>query len=293
MKKTLILQAHAKINVALWVKEKRPDGFHEIASVMQTITLADTITLQEIKEPGIFIDCDHPQVPLGPENLVHRAARLFLERFEIQPSLSIRIEKRIPVAAGLAGGSTDAATVFLGLAKLYDKGLPLTELMQMSQAIGSDVPFLVHGGCALAAGRGEILNFHDSPRPPLVVLVAVPKGLAVSTKWAYENYQPGDNARKSERFQEILRAFQHHDLEALRHQSFNDLESVTLQRHPEVAQIKQTLQQAGDGPVLMSGSGPSVFGLYRDRKAAAHAAQHLDQRKVDLFLEHTTRSGAH
>lgn len=293
MKKTLILQAHAKINIALWVKEKRPDGFHEIASVMQTITLADTITLQEIKEEGIFIECNHPQVPTGPDNLAHRAARLFLERFNLSPSLSIKIDKKIPVAAGLAGGSTDAAAILNGLARLYDKGITMADLMQMSQSIGSDVPFVMRGGCAVATGRGEALTFHEPPRPPLVVLIAVPKGTTVSTKWCYENYHPGDNTRKAERFEPILRAFKHRDLETLTRNSFNDLESVTLQRHPEVAQIKETLQDAGGGLVLMSGSGPSVFGLYEDRKTAAQAAQRLDQKKVDLFLEHTTRSGAH
>ncbi|MFZ2957118.1 MAG: 4-(cytidine 5'-diphospho)-2-C-methyl-D-erythritol kinase [Candidatus Ozemobacteraceae bacterium] len=290
MKKTLILQAPAKINIALWVKDRRPDGFHELASVMQTITLADTITLQETREEGIVIECDDPRIPLGPENLVHKAARLFLERFNLPPALLIRIQKRIPVAAGLAGGSTDAAAVLKGLVRLYDKGISRPDLMALSQSIGSDVPFVLRGGCALATGRGENLIFHEPPRPPLSVVIAIPKGVEVSTKWCYEHYAPGDNTRKAARFEPILTAFRRRDITTLRENAFNDLESVTLQRHPEVQAIKETLDADGNGLVLMSGSGPSVFGLFDDRKAAIQAASKLNTDRVELYLEHTTRS---
>jgi 4-diphosphocytidyl-2-C-methyl-D-erythritol kinase len=289
MKKTLILQAPAKINIGLWVKHKRVDGFHELASIMQTISLADTVTLKEIGEPGIHIFCDHPDVPLDSTNLVHRAATIFLEKFSIEPRLAINIDKKIPVAAGLAGGSTDAAAVFAGLARMYDKPITIPDLMAMAAHIGSDVPFVLHGGLALAEGRGEILKFYEPPRPPLAVVIAVPVGVKVSTRWAYENYVPGNNQVKEEAFSRILEFFRHRDLDSLRRVIFNDLESVTLHRHPEVEKIKQLLASTGEGVVLMSGSGPSVFGLFHDRKSAIRAVKALHGEPVNVFIEHIAR----
>ncbi|NLI75343.1 MAG: 4-(cytidine 5'-diphospho)-2-C-methyl-D-erythritol kinase [Candidatus Riflebacteria bacterium] len=290
MKKTLIVQAHAKINVGLWVKERRPDGYHEIASLMQSISLADTITIHEVKEPGLRIECSHPLVPLGPDNLVHKAAKIVLEHFRLPANHLFQIGKAIPVAAGLAGGSSDAAAAMLGLVRMYDQPITVPQLMDLALKVGSDVPFVLHGGLALATGRGENLVFHDPPRPPLSVVVAVPKGVQVSTKWAYENYQPGQNPRKEEMFSQILPALRGRRLADLRQVVFNDLESVTLHRHPEVAELKDRLASTGSGVVLMSGSGPAVFGLFEERKAAALAASHLDQTRFDVFLEHTVRA---
>jgi len=289
MKKTLIVQAPAKINIALWVKHKRQDGFHELASIMQTISLADTITIKEIGEPGIRIFCDNPEVPVDASNLVHRAATVFLDRFSIEPRLAINIEKKIPVAAGLAGGSTDAAAVLTGLARLYDKSVTTPDLMNMSATIGSDVPFVVHGGLALAEGRGEKLSFHEPPRPPFTVVIAVPVGVSVSTRWAYENYQPGNNQSKEKAFNEVLHAYRRRDIDALKSLMFNDLESVTLHRHPEVLRIKELLASTGDGVAMMSGSGPSVFALFTDRKHAMKAVKTLHGMPVNVFIEHITR----
>ncbi|MEW6709573.1 MAG: 4-(cytidine 5'-diphospho)-2-C-methyl-D-erythritol kinase [Candidatus Riflebacteria bacterium] len=289
MKKSLMLSAPAKINIGLWVKHKRQDGYHELASIMQTISLADTITLKEISEPGIQIFCNHPDVPLDSTNLVHRAAMLFLEKFSIEPCLAINIDKKIPVAAGLAGGSTDAAAVFTGLARMYDKAITVNDLMNMALTLGSDIPFVLHGGLALAEGRGENLKFFEPPRPPLSVVVAVPVGAKVSTRWAYENYVPGNNSAKGEAFAQILEAYRRRDLDNLRRYVFNDLESVTLHRHPEVEKIKQLLDSTGEGVVLMSGSGPSVFGIFADRKAAMRAVKNLHGQKVDVFIEHIKR----
>ncbi|MBF0546004.1 MAG: 4-(cytidine 5'-diphospho)-2-C-methyl-D-erythritol kinase [Candidatus Riflebacteria bacterium] len=289
MKRTLILQAPAKINIVLWVKEKRPDGYHELSSIMQSLSLVDTITLQETREEGIQIECDNPDVPRDQKNLVYKAAQLFFEHFGISPGIIIRIQKRIPIAAGLAGGSTDAGAVFNGLARLYDKGMTMADRMKLSMAVGSDVPFVIRGGLAVAQGRGELLNFFETPRPPLFVLIAVPKNIEVSTKWCYENYKPGQSKRSEENFRDILSAYRKRDLEFLKHNVFNDLESVTFKRHLAVADIKEALNSEGSGAVLMSGSGPSVFGLYTDRKAAIKAASRLDITKVNLFLEQTSR----
>ncbi|MDD3145921.1 MAG: 4-(cytidine 5'-diphospho)-2-C-methyl-D-erythritol kinase [Candidatus Riflebacteria bacterium] len=289
MKKTLILQAPAKINVGLWVKSKRPDGYHDLASIMQTISLADIITINESTEHGIRITCDHPLVPTDSTNLVHRAATLFLDQMSIVPALTIHIEKKIPVAAGLAGGSTDAAAVLTGLARLYDKSLSPADLMKMGSLIGSDVPFVIHGGLAVAEGRGEKLSFHEPPRPPLVVVIAIPSGVGVSTKWAYENYHPGNNEAKERTFNMLLDAYRARNLDVLRKLVFNDLESVTLHRYPEVLRIKERLAATEEGVVLMSGSGPSVFGLFADKRSAMKAVRTLDGLPVDVFIEHTAK----
>jgi 4-diphosphocytidyl-2-C-methyl-D-erythritol kinase len=289
MKKTLILPAPAKINLGLWVKEKRPDGFHEISSVMQTISLADTITLKEISEEGIHIFCNHPEVPTDSKNLAHQAARIFLEKFGIEPNLAIKIDKKIPIAAGLAGGSSDAGAVISGLARMYEKPVTIPDLMEMGAKIGSDIPFVLHGGLALAEGRGELLKFYEPPRPPMAVVIVVPNGVKVSTRWAYENYVPGNNLTKSEIFPQILTAYRQRDLDSLGKVIFNDLESVTLHRYPEVERIKQLLGRTGEGIVQMSGSGPSVFGLFSEKKSAMRAVRALHGEPVEVFIEHITR----
>ena len=290
MKKTLILQSPAKINIGLWVKHRRPDRFHEIATLMQTISLADTIALRETREEGIRIECNHPDVPLGRENLAHRAACLLLERLGIAPHLCIQIDKKIPIAAGLAGGSSNAAGVLVGLVRLFDKSFPMGELMKLAALIGSDVPFLVKGGLAMATGRGEELKFYEPPRHPFPVIIAIPRNLQVETAWAYQNYVPGDNQRKEASFARLLDAYRDGDLETLRVHAFNDLESVTLQRFPQVQAIKEALSADRKGLVLMSGSGPSVLGIFPDQKSAVVAAARLDPASVDVFLEQTTRA---
>lgn len=292
MKKTLIVQAPAKINVGLWVKNKRPDGYHDLETIFQTISLEDTITLHESFEPGIRITCSNPNVPSGADNLAFKAAKIFLERFGIEPALDIRIEKRIPMAAGLAGGSTDAAAVLTGLPKLFEKTATPAELMDMAAFLGSDVPFLVRGGLAVGAGRGEKLEFYEQPKNPLTVVIAIPNDVSVSTKWCYDNYTPGNNETKGRAFAMILEAFRKGDLQSLRKLVFNDLESVTLHRYPIVQKVKELLSSTGDGVVLMSGSGPSVFGIFENKQKAVQALQALKGMPVDVFVEHTCKKKA-
>lgn len=289
MKHTIIISAPAKINIGLWVKHKRQDGFHEIASIMQSISLADTLTLKEVNEPGINIFCDNKNVPTDSSNLVYKAADLFMKHHGIEPALAINIEKKIPVAAGLAGGSTDAAATLIGLSRLYERSMMFNDIMELASQIGSDVPFVLHGGLAVAMGRGERLSFYDAPRTAYTVVVVVPSNIGVSTKWAYENYVPGNNEFKARAFDRILAAYQSRDIRTLRNIVFNDLESVTLPANPEVGRIKQILDSTGSGLILMSGSGPAVFGLFEDKKSALNAVRGLDGLPVEVFIEHTTR----
>lgn len=289
MKKTLIVQAPAKINVGLWVKNKRPDGYHDLETIFQTISLEDTITLHESFEDGIHVYCNNPNVPAGADNIVFKAARIFLEKTGIEPALDIKIEKRIPMAAGLAGGSTDAAAVLTGLPKLYEKTVTANELMEMATFVGSDVPFLIKGGLAVGAGRGEKLEFYEPPKNQLTVVVVIPTDVAVSTKWCYENYTPGNNETKGRAFKMILEAFRDCDLGSLKKLVFNDLESVTLHRYPIVQKIKELLASTGEGVVLMSGSGPSVFGIFENKKKACEALKALKGMPVEVFIEHTCK----
>ncbi len=290
MLKTLIVQAPAKINLTLWVKQKRPDGYHDIETIMQTITLQDTLMFKQQKTDGITIECANPVVPVDASNLVHRAARLVLESNDLPPGLWVGIEKRIPVAAGLAGGSSNAAATLSGLTRMYDQATTLNDLMDMGAKLGSDIPFMVHGGLAVATGRGEQLTFYDAPRPSYHVVVAIPTGLQVSTKWAYENYTPRTDPGRAEKMREILAAYRHRDMATLRKLAFNDLEAVTLQRHPEVQRLKEILDHDNNGLVLMSGSGPSVFGLFLEHREAIHAATRIDAEKYDVFVEKTNKA---
>lgn len=289
MKKTLIVQAPAKINIGLWVKNRRPDGFHELESIMQTVSLSDYIVLKQSKEPGIRVTCSNLAVPEGSENIAFKAARIFHERLGIEPALDISIDKKIPMAAGLAGGSTDAAAVLTALPKLFERSVSNADLMDMAAALGSDIPFVLKGGLAHTAGRGEKLTFLAEPKVDYTIVIVVPNDVGVSTKWCYENYIPGNNEAKERSFAMIADAYINGDLTTLRKVIFNDLESVTLQRYPIVQRIKELLSSAGDGAVLMSGSGPSVFGIFANRVRACMALKALDGMPVDVFIEHTSK----
>ncbi|MDD3376663.1 MAG: 4-(cytidine 5'-diphospho)-2-C-methyl-D-erythritol kinase [Candidatus Riflebacteria bacterium] len=289
MKNTIIISSPAKINIGLWVKNKRPDNYHEIATVMQTISLADTLTLKETSEPGIKIFCDNKDVPTDSSNLIYKAAESFFKLHKLEPNLWVKLEKKIPVAAGLAGGSSNAAATLLGLSKLYEKSVILHEIMDLASTIGSDVPFVLYGGLALAHGRGEKLFFHEPPKTPYVVVIVMPNNLKVSTKWAYDNFVHSANESKARAFDKILSAYQSGDIASLKKLVFNDLESVTLKNYPEIARIKEILSSGNNGLVLMSGSGPAIFGLFKEKKEALMAVKGLHGLPVDVYIEHTTK----
>ncbi len=289
MKKTLIVQAPAKINLGLWVKNKRQDGYHELETYFQTISLMDNVTLHQSFNEGIRVTCNNSRVPSGADNIVFKAAKIFLEKFGIEPALNIHIEKRIPMAAGLAGGSSDAAAVLTGLARLYERTTSLSEFMEMAAFLGSDVPFLIKGGLAKGSGRGEILEYYDMPKNPIFVVVVMPHDVSVSTKWCYDNYTPSENEFKGRSFSMILEAFQNCDFAKLNRVIFNDLESVTLQRFPILQRIKELLSSIDDSVVLMSGSGPAIFGLFDDRRKALHAVSLMKGIPADVFVEHVCK----
>jgi 4-diphosphocytidyl-2-C-methyl-D-erythritol kinase len=277
----LELFAPAKINLTLDVLDKRPDGYHELETVMQTISLGDTIELADASD--IEVISGHPEVPKGPENLAYRAAALVQEHAGIKRGVRITIKKRIPVAAGLAGGSTDAAAVLKGLDKLWSLGLSENELLVLASQLGSDVAFCLHGGTALGKGRGEQLTSLP-PMPKFgVVLVKLP--IAVSTKEVYQRYRRDEMQKPTTAA--MVQALQQCNRQTIMKAMSNMLESVTIPMHPEIAEIKKQMQKAGAQAVLMSGSGPTVFGLTETLHGAEQVAGYMRERKRDVYTAET------
>jgi 4-diphosphocytidyl-2-C-methyl-D-erythritol kinase len=271
----LELFAPAKINLTLDVLGKRPDGYHELETVMQTVSLGDTIELADAS--GIEVISEHPAVPKGPENLAYRAAALVQEHAGIKRGVRIIIKKRIPVAAGLAGGSTDAAAVLKGLDKLWSLGLPENDLLVLASQLGSDVAFCLHGGTALGKGRGEQLTSLP-PMPKFgVVLVKLP--IAVSTKEVYQRYRRDEMQKPTTAA--MVSALQQCNRQSIMKAMSNMLESVTIPMHPEIAEIKEQMHKAGAQAVLMSGSGPTVFGLTETVHGAEKVAGYMRERMRD------------
>ncbi|MDF0727838.1 4-(cytidine 5'-diphospho)-2-C-methyl-D-erythritol kinase [Cytobacillus sp. S13-E01] len=253
----LLVKAPAKINLSLDVLHKRPDGYHEVKMIMTTIDLADRIELYELETDTIKIISHNRFVPDDNRNLAYQAASLLKKRFGIKRGVAISITKTIPVAAGLAGGSSDAAATLRGLNKLWEIGLSVDELAEIGAAIGSDVSFCVYGGTAISTGRGEKVE-HISAPPHCWVVLAKPS-IGVSTADVYRNL-------KLEKVQHpdvegMVQAIQSKDYDGICNRVGNVLEDVTLRMYPEVAHIKDQMKRFGADAVLMSGSGPTVFGL--------------------------------
>ncbi|KOC20772.1 4-(cytidine 5'-diphospho)-2-C-methyl-D-erythritol kinase [Bacillus velezensis] len=253
----ILEKAPAKINLSLDVTSKRPDGYHEVEMIMTTIDLADRIELTELPENVIRVASHNRFVPDDQRNLAYQAAKLLKERFQVKKGVSIMITKVIPVAAGLAGGSSDAAATLRGLNRLWDLKLSVEELAELGAEIGSDVSFCVYGGTALATGRGEKIR-HISAPPHCWVVLAKPT-IGVSTAEVYRRLNL-QQVRHPD-VQAMIDAIEEKSFQKVCRQLGNVLESVTLSLHPEVAMIKNQMKRFGADAVLMSGSGPTVFGL--------------------------------
>jgi 4-diphosphocytidyl-2-C-methyl-D-erythritol kinase len=253
----LLVKAPAKINLSLDVLHKRPDGFHEVEMVMTTIDLADRIELTNLTDDTIKILSHNRFVPDDGRNLAYQAAQLLKDRLDIKKGVAISIDKVIPVAAGLAGGSSDAAATLKGLNRLWDLGLSLDELAELGSEIGSDVSFCVYGGTALATGRGE--KIEHLPAPPNCWVILAKPTIGVSTADVYKNLNVSNVQHPST--EAMISALNRNSYSDICSNLGNVLESVTLDMYPEVAQIKDQMERFGADAVLMSGSGPTVYGL--------------------------------
>lgn len=273
------LKALAKINLGLDVLRRREDGYHEVKMIMQTIGLHDDLEIRKTKTPGIQVKTNLYYLPTNENNLVYKAAKLLMDEFQIQDGVSIQLKKRIPVAAGMAGGSSDGAAVLWGINQMYGLGLSMQALMERGVRLGADVPYCIQRGTALAEGIGEKLSVLP-PMPKCTILIAKP-GISVSTKFVYENLHAND--LKPEQHPDVdsmIEAMRQKDLGLLCSRMGNVLETVTIPAYSMINEIKRTMMDNGAIGSMMSGSGPTVFGIFDSPAAAKQAVKAVRATKL-------------
>ena len=262
------IKALAKINLGLDVVRRREDGYHEVRMVMQTINLYDRLDIVKKKEPGISIKTNISFLPVNENNLIYKAGKLLMDEFGIKEGVSVKLNKRIPIAAGMAGGSTDAAAMMYGINKLFDLGLSRKALMERGVKIGADVPYCIMRGTALAEGIGEELT-QLSPMVRCPILIAKPS-ISVSTKFVYQNLKLDENTVHPD-IDKLVEDIKKKDLGKIASDMGNVLETVTIPNYPVIAEIKERMLQSGAVNSMMSGSGPTVFGIFDDEETARKA----------------------
>ncbi len=279
---SITLKAYAKINLGLDVVDRLPNGYHLVKMVMQTVGIYDELTFEKI-ESGIVITTDSGELPTDENNLIYKAAKLMQETYHIAAGIKIHLIKNIPIAAGMAGGSTDAAATMKGINMLFGLNIPDSELMRISVAIGADVPYCILGGTALAEGIGERLTALP-PTPACTVLVAKPD-ISVSTKYVYEHLD-SVGVQQHPDIDGMVTSIKSNNLDGVIERLENVLEAVTVPAYPVIDAIKQRMLEAGADGSLMSGSGPTVFGLYKNKAAAEHTLHLLETDGIakQLFL---------
>lgn len=291
----MFLKANAKINLSLDVLRRREDGYHEVRMIMQMVGMYDRIVLHaESGKPGIRLETNLSYIPKDEHNLAVKAAKLLMDEYEVNDGLSIRLEKFIPVAAGLAGGSTDAAMVLTGVNRLFHLGASPEKLMETGARIGADVPYCIMGGTALSEGIGEILT----PLPPMPdawILLCKPN-VNVSTKEIYGGLVLDEETRHPD-VDRMIRAIKERDLKEMANPACmsNVLETVTGRRYAVIGQIEQTMRDFGALSAIMSGSGPTVFGIFEEKEngEAARAALKRMLPSARIFLTWPENGGNH
>ena len=270
--KEIAVKALAKINLGLDVVRKREDGYHEVKMVMQTIHLFDRLEMKKTQADEITITTNLTFLPTNENNLIYKAAKLLKDEFSIKDGIHVKLHKHIPVAAGMAGGSTDAAAVLYGMNSMFELGLSKGELMQRGVKIGADVPYCIMRGTALAEGIGEKLT----ALPPMVkcpVLIAKPQ-ISVSTKFVYENLKLNEGIVHPD-INTLVSDIEAKDLPKIAADMGNILETVTIPNYPVIAQIKDLMKEQGALNAMMSGSGPTVFGLFDTEETAVRAYEKM------------------
>jgi 4-diphosphocytidyl-2-C-methyl-D-erythritol kinase len=266
MTETLHLESPAKVNLRLEILKRREDGYHELRTLLQKISLRDTLHFSLKKEKGVSINTDHPKLPIGKDNLVYKAAQSMLKVSDYKGGVRIEIEKRIPLGAGLGGGSSNAATALKALNQLLKMDLSKRELMEMGLEIGADVPFFFLEGAAIGLGIGEQLKKKELP---ILWYVLIYPNFEVSTRWAYQNFVL-TNQRIHFNLHKFLRT-----PEGISRILLNHLEEVVSEKYPQISIMKKILLSAGALGSLMTGSGPTVFGLFPEGKSAAGAYEKI------------------
>lgn len=284
------LKAYAKINLGLDVLRRREDGYHDVSMVMQNVDLYDKVNIKKTNKPGIVVKTNLSYLPTDENNLVYRAAKLLIDEFDIKSGVFIDLYKFIPVAAGMAGGSSDAAAVLYGMNKLFELSLSMEQLMERGVRLGADIPYCLLGGTALATGIGEkLVKLNDCPH--CYVVVAKPP-FSVSTKFVYEHLRIDENTSHPD-IDGIINAIDNGDIYGVAGRLSNVLESVTTAQYPDIEAIKSIMKENGALNSLMSGSGPTVFGLF-DNKEMADRCNSLLRRNHMVkvcYLTEVTKGG--
>ena len=279
-----LIKAYAKINLGLDVVRRLENGYHEVRMIMQTVGIHDELMLKRT-EKGITVTTDSGELPTDENNLIYKAAKLMMETYHITSGLHIHLKKNIPVAAGMAGGSTDAAATFKGINRLFDLDCTLEELMKLGVQIGADVPYCVMGGTALAEGIGEKLTSLN-PAPDCYLLVAKPD-IQVSTKYVYEHLD-AEGIKKHPDIDGMVEAIWEESLQGILDRMGNVLESVTVEKYPIIQKIKDRMRELGALNSLMSGSGPTVFGIFISERQAREAYVQMEKEGLAKQLFVTT-----
>ncbi len=277
------LRARAKINLSLDVTGRREDGYHELRMVMQTINLCDEVYLKKIKKDKISLKSNLRWLPRDERNLAYKAAMLMTKEYHLREGVFIELDKRIPVAAGLAGGSSDCAAVLVGMNRLFDLGLSKKELMQLGLRLGTDIPFCIVRGTALAEGVGEKLT--KLPSCPFYYVLLVKPPVSVSTAFVYQHLDLNEVLSHPDT-DGMLKALEESDSAGIAERLHNVLEEVTVPMYPEIASIKREMLLCGAEGALMSGSGPTVFGLFEKEQDAVSAMKKMknELKYKDVFL---------
>ena len=268
------LKALGKINLGLDVLGRRENGYHDVRMVLQTLYLYDQITIEKTEKPGIELSTNLFYLPVNENNLAYRAADLLMQEFGVEEGVKITLEKHIPVAAGMAGGSSNAAAVLYGINRMFSLGLSQEELMDRGVKLGADVPYCIMRGTVLAEGIGEILTPLPA-MPRCTVLVAKPP-ISVSTKLVYEKLDAHEIEAHPD-IDGVLEGLERQDLKKIASSMGNVLERVTVEEYPVIEKIKEMMKENGALNAMMSGSGPTVFGLYSDKRMAKEAAQKIKE----------------
>lgn len=284
----LKIAAPGKINLVLEVLRRRPDGYHAVRTIMHSLELADTLTITG-GDRGVRVTCDHPGVPENEGNLVHRAARLLAETAGIEPAVHIHIAKRVPVAAGMGGGSSDAAAALRGLSRFWNLRPDSRKLASLAARLGSDVAFFLRGGCALGTGRGE--RIYPWQAVPGMWVAIVNPGVPVSTAEVYKKLNLQLTSQKN--YINLMRpAIYRKNPIKISQNLFNQLENVTLTMQPVIGRIKEELTACGVLAAMMTGSGPTVFGLLPSRAAGETVLKTLGARYPVVLVTRTGRAWA-
>ena len=272
MDHSIVLKSYGKINLGLDVLRRREDGYHEVRMIMQTVGLYDVLTMKKRKDDKIEMTCNLSFLPTDERNLVYKAVKLIKDKYHIKDGVEINLSKRIPVAAGMAGGSSNCAAALKGMNQLFDLGLSIDELCEIGVTLGADVPYCIWGGTALSEGIGEKLSRVDA-MPDCYILIAKP-GISVSTAFVYKNLDLPALSKNPD-IDGMLECLKEKDLSGICDRLENVLETVTIKEYPIIEKVKKHLMDQGAKGALMSGSGPTIFAIFEDKKTADDAMESL------------------